>query len=125
MCIYNATIYKYLAVVARFLVATQDVELLSGLRLVPGVPLLRLHGGVPHVEEPSEASRSAAKASEGRKRSTGGWEKATMPLLQAREAKAKALAEAPKKLRKKKGPRVESVESGLATVWPRFRGSSP
>ncbi|CAK9036717.1 unnamed protein product [Durusdinium trenchii] len=87
----------------RLLVATQDPELLATLRAVPGVPLIRLHGPVPQLEEPSKASRGAAEAKEKQKRTCANWERPKLPELKAKEVKAKALAEKPKKLRKKKG----------------------
>ena len=70
--------------VARFFVATQDPELLAALRRISGVPLVRLNGPVPQLEEPSQVTRSEARGTEQRKRSAAGWEKAKMPELQAR-----------------------------------------
>ncbi|CAE8682084.1 unnamed protein product, partial [Polarella glacialis] len=87
----------------RFMVATQDLELVRAVRDVPGVPLLRLNGQVPQLEEPSRASRATAEASEEKKLRPSDWEKPKLPELQAKVAKAKALAEAPPK--KRRGPK--------------------
>lgn len=87
----------------RFLVATQDPILSKRLRSVPGVPLLRLHGQVPQLEEPSDVSRGTAGAQEARKMKAKDWEKPKLPELAAKEAKIKELAERPPK--KRKGPK--------------------
>lgn len=88
----------------RLIVATQDPELLQALRQVPGVPLLRLHGQVPQLEEPSNASKGRATAEEAKKLQPATWEKTKLPELKAKEVKAKAMEERPKKRRGPKGP---------------------
>ncbi|CAL1150749.1 unnamed protein product [Cladocopium goreaui] len=87
----------------RLLVATQDPELLQTLRDVPGVPLIRLHGPVPQLEEPSKTSQKRKASLETQKVRAAEWEKPKLPKLKAKEIQAKALAEQPKKVRKKKG----------------------
>lgn len=87
----------------RFLVATQDPELCLQLRKVPGVPLIRLKGQVPLLEEPSTSSCTSAEVSEAKKLRPSDWEKAKLPELRAKELQAKALAEQPAKKRKRKG----------------------
>merc|ERR1719409_1043599 len=85
-------------------VATQDPDLTRTLRNIPGVPLLRLDGPVPRIEEPSNASRGEKAAAEDKKTKASDWEKAKLPKLREKEAEAKAKAEAgPKKRRGPKG----------------------
>merc|ERR1711971_1114643 len=85
------------------MVATQDTELVRVLREVPGVPLLRLNGPVPVLEEPSVKSKQAAAAGEDKKLKASDWEKPKLPVLREHEAKvAEAMAAAPKK---RKGPK--------------------
>lgn len=86
----------------RFLVATQDAELAQAVRAVPGVPLIRLDGPVPRVEEPSSQTRGVAKRGEDAKLQVAAWERPKLPELIDREAKAKEAAAAP---RKRKGPK--------------------
>lgn len=86
-----------------FLVATQDLELTKALRLVPGVPLIRLDGPVPRVEDPSARSRGQHKEADVAKLQVSDWEKKKLPVLVEREAKAKEAAAAPP--RKRKGPK--------------------
>ncbi|CAE7255460.1 utp23 [Symbiodinium natans] len=90
----------------RFFVATQDPDLRLQLRSVPGVPLIRLNGPVPQLEEPSESTRRLAKEGEERKRGPSDWEKPKLPELKAKEVLKEALAAKPKAKRKKKGPAV-------------------
>lgn len=44
-----------------YIIASQDRDLQSKLRVLPAVPLLYLHGRTPVLEEPSEASHKFAK----------------------------------------------------------------
>lgn len=85
-----------------FLVATQDLELAQAVRAVPGVPLIRLDGPVPRVEEPSTQTRGVAKRGEDAKLQVATWERPKLPELIEREAKVKEAAAAP---RKRKGPK--------------------
>jgi len=55
------TICIYVSLCYRYIVATQDRELQEKLRTIPGVPILYLHGKVPTLESPSEASRVHAE----------------------------------------------------------------
>eukprot|EP00929_Paragymnodinium_shiwhaense_P080645 TRINITY_DN42071_c0_g1_i1.p1 TRINITY_DN42071_c0_g1~~TRINITY_DN42071_c0_g1_i1.p1 ORF type:complete len:311 (-),score=91.08 TRINITY_DN42071_c0_g1_i1:145-1077(-) len=87
----------------KFFVATQDQELNRQLRKIPGVPLLRLDGPVPRLEDPSYSSREVRDAAEAKKARASDWEKHKLPELRAKEAEAKAKAEAPPK--KRKGPK--------------------
>lgn len=89
----------------RFLVASQDAELCGALRVVPGVPLLRLNGQVPAVEEPSAESRSAAARGEANKKLPSKWETPKLPVLREREAERAAAAEAAAVPKKRKGPK--------------------
>jgi len=86
----------------RFVVASQDLELVKELRKIPGVPVLRLHGPVPQLEEPSTESRKAAEAGQAEKLKPSDWEKPMLPKLQAKEAAVAAEAAKPKK---RKGPK--------------------
>lgn len=86
----------------KFLVATQDQELAKALRQVPGVPVIRLNGQVPHIEEPSAASRGQGAAEAWEALQPAAWEKPKLTELQEKEKKEKVLAEFPKK---RKGPR--------------------
>lgn len=95
-----------------FLVATQDQELAQALRQVPGVPLIRLNGQVPHIEEPSAASRGVADTGERQKLQPSAWEKPKLTELQEKEKKAKVLAEFPKK---RKGPKGANPLSCLSS----------
>jgi len=87
----------------KFAVATQDVEFAKLLRKVPGVPLIRLNGQVPVVEEPSAASRANAVAGEARKMGPSDWERPKLPALQEREASVMVAAAKPRKRRGPKG----------------------
>lgn len=88
----------------RFIVASQDLELVKELRKIPGVPVLRLHGPVPQLEEPSTESRAAAEAGQDRISRPSDWEKPKLPQLQAKEAAVAADAAKPKKKKGPKGP---------------------
>jgi len=88
----------------RFIVASQDLELVKELRKIPGVPVLRLHGPVPQLEEPSTESRTAAEVGQDRKLKPSDWEKPRLPKLQAKEAAVVAEAAKPKKRKGPKGP---------------------
>lgn len=46
----------------RYIVATQDRELQDKLRMIPGVPIIYLHGKTPTLESASETSRNYAEA---------------------------------------------------------------
>ncbi|KYM88667.1 rRNA-processing protein UTP23 like protein [Atta colombica] len=82
---------------ARYIVATQDRELQDKLRIIPGVPLVYLHGKVPTLASPSEASRKHAEAMQkGLGMST--WEKENIKILR----KQAGLEEKETKLKKKK-----------------------
>lgn len=87
----------------KFLVASQDPRLVRELREVPGVPVLRLNGPVPFLEEPSTASRAVANAGEQKKLKASDWEKPRLPVLRAAEAKAAEANSKPKKLKGPKG----------------------
>lgn len=86
-----------------FMVATQDNELAWSVRQVPGVPLIRLNGPVPSIEDPSVVSKAAASARETQKLNPSNWELPKLPELKEREAKAAELAARPPK--KRKGPK--------------------
>eukprot|EP00439_Symbiodinium_sp_Y106_P017265 s6565_g2.t1 len=87
----------------RFFVATQDPELRQQLRGVPGVPLMRLNGPVPQLEEPSDSTRRLAREGEEKKRGPSAWEKPKLPELKAKEVLREALAAKPRAKRKQKG----------------------
>ena len=107
----------------RLLVATQDPGLLATLRKVPGVPLIRLNGPVPSLEEPSSASKTLREERESQKRRCAEWEKPKLPELKAKEVQAKALAEQPKKLRKKKGVNPLSCKKSKKSKKPGGSGA--
>mmetsp|Transcript_50269 Transcript_50269/g.79611 ORF Transcript_50269/g.79611 Transcript_50269/m.79611 type:complete len:296 (-) Transcript_50269:60-947(-) len=88
-----------------FIVATQNNELAWNLRQVPGVPLIRLNGPVPTIEDASAVSKTAASARESQKLKPSNWELPKLPALKEREAKAAELiARPPKKRKGPKGP---------------------
>lgn len=87
----------------KLLVATQDAELGWALRSVPGVPLIRLNGQVPYVEEASEVSRNAKNVQEERKLGPPGWERPRLPVLRKREADLEEKVLQKSKKRKQKG----------------------
>lgn len=89
----------------KLFVATQDADLVRTLRAVPGVPLLRLDGPVPRVEEPSQASRDHASKAEAAKREASAWEKPKLPELRKKEEAAAESAKFAAAPRKKKGPK--------------------
>ena len=86
-----------------FVVATQDRDLMVKLRAVPGVPVLRIDGPVPRLEEPSFASRGQATKIEKRKKEVYDWEKSKLPELKAKEVAAAERAAQPQRKRKVKG----------------------
>lgn len=86
-----------------FVVATQDRDLMVKLRAVPGVPVLRIDGPVPRLEEPSFASRGQATTIEKRKKEVYDWEKSKLPELKAKEVAAAERAAQPQRKRKVKG----------------------
>lgn len=85
----------------RYIVATQDRELQDKLRLIPGVPVIYLHGKVPTLDSPSEASRKHAVAVQKGLGMTA-WEKENVKVL--REQVGLEQKETKLKKRKKKGP---------------------
>lgn len=87
----------------KFLVATQDADLMRALRGIPGVPILRLHGGVPTLEDPSNESRAVNQESQDKRQKPADWEKPKLPVLRQLEAAA-AAASTPKKRHGPKGP---------------------
>lgn len=87
----------------KFLVASQDPELQKLLREVPGVPVLRLNGPCPLVEEPSDVSRQRAAEGDAVRLAPAHWEMPKLPELRARGEAAKEAAAAPVKKRKVKG----------------------
>lgn len=85
-----------------FMIATNDTDLVWKLRNRPGIPLLRLNGQVPSLEEPSTKSRIVKKAADDEKISLPDWEKPKLKELAKKEEAAKAAALIP---RKRKGPK--------------------
>jgi len=96
----------------KLMVATQDIDLVTDLRKIPGVPLIRLNMSVPYLEEPSTASKAEIRAAEKTKILPQSWELAKLPALQQKEALAAAQGEKPKK---KKGPRGANPLSCLSS----------
>merc|ERR1712060_721916 len=87
----------------KFMVATQDMELARGLRGIPGVPILRLNGPVPFLEEPSNVTRKLADTCETKKLVPSAWEQEKLPALHERVLKSVESAQKPQKKRKSKG----------------------
>eukprot|EP00927_Polykrikos_kofoidii_P032402 TRINITY_DN27619_c0_g1_i1.p1 TRINITY_DN27619_c0_g1~~TRINITY_DN27619_c0_g1_i1.p1 ORF type:complete len:290 (-),score=54.10 TRINITY_DN27619_c0_g1_i1:105-974(-) len=88
----------------KFIVATQDAKLLQELRdEVPGLPLLRMDGPVPRIEEPSAVTKEVANKHQAQITRPADWEKRKLPELVEREVKAEAMANAPKKKKAQKG----------------------
>lgn len=85
------------------LVATQDAELAKAVRERPGVPLIKLNGQVPYLEEPSAASKAAKTAGEAARLKASEWEMPRLPELRDTQRMAKAAAMVPPK--KRKGPK--------------------
>ncbi|XP_071627508.1 rRNA-processing protein UTP23 homolog [Temnothorax longispinosus] len=87
---------------ARYIVATQDRELQDKLRIIPGVPVIYLHGKAPTLYSPSETSRKHAEAT---KKGLGmtTWEKENVKVLR-KQAGLEEKESKMKKKRKKGGP---------------------
>ncbi|CAE7520485.1 rRNA-processing protein UTP23-like [Symbiodinium microadriaticum] len=99
----------------RFFVATQDPELRQELRSIPGVPLMRLNGPVPQLEEPSDSTRRLAREGEEKKREPSAWEKPKLPELKAKEVLREALASKPRAKRKQKGVNPLACKKSMKT----------
>mmetsp|Transcript_148062 Transcript_148062/g.369116 ORF Transcript_148062/g.369116 Transcript_148062/m.369116 type:complete len:314 (-) Transcript_148062:105-1046(-) len=87
----------------KLFVATQDVELALELRKIPGVPIIRLNGQVPYLEEPSNASKSNLKVDEEKKLQPSKWELPKLPALEHHKTLEAVKAE--RKPAKRKGPK--------------------
>ncbi|KAL0109970.1 hypothetical protein PUN28_013543 [Cardiocondyla obscurior] len=87
---------------ARYIVATQDRELQDKLRIIPGVPLLYLHGKAPTLDSPSAASRKYAETKQKDLGMTT-WEKENIKELR-KQAGIEEKETKMKKKRKKGGP---------------------
>ncbi|XP_071554114.1 rRNA-processing protein UTP23 homolog [Temnothorax nylanderi] len=87
---------------ARYIVATQDRELQDKLRIIPGVPVIYLHGKAPTLDSPSEASRKHAEATQKGLGMTT-WEKENVKVLR-KQAGLEEKESKMKKKRKKGGP---------------------
>ncbi|XP_011874947.1 PREDICTED: rRNA-processing protein UTP23 homolog [Vollenhovia emeryi] len=85
---------------SRYIVATQDRELQDQLRIIPGVPVIYLHGKAPTLDPPSEASRKHAGDTRKELGMTT-WEKENVKAL--RKTAGLEESEIKKKKRKKKG----------------------
>ncbi|XP_076383495.1 rRNA-processing protein UTP23 homolog [Megalopta genalis] len=88
---------------SRYIVATQDRELQDLLRKIPGVPIIYLHGKVPTLEAPSQASHDYAQGiRDGLGMST--WEKENIKTLKKAAGLESKTEQKLKKKRKKSGP---------------------
>jgi len=87
----------------KLFVATQDSELGLDLRKIPGVPIIRLNGQVPYLEEPSAASKQNLKVDEEKKLQPSRWELPKLVTLE--QQKALEAAKAERKPAKRKGPK--------------------
>ncbi|KAF7415157.1 hypothetical protein HZH68_003646 [Vespula germanica] len=87
---------------SRYIIATQDRELQEELRIIPGVPLIYLHGKTPTLETPSEVSQ---KYAENIRNELGmsTWEKENIKTLK-KEAGLINETEPKRKKHKKGGP---------------------
>lgn len=83
----------------RFIIASQDKNLVCAMRLVPGVPIVSLRRQVPFLETPSEASKAKWGDIELKKMGACDWEKKVLPELKAKE-EAEPIV---RKMKKKKG----------------------
>ncbi|EFN83695.1 rRNA-processing protein UTP23 homolog [Harpegnathos saltator] len=83
---------------SRYIVATQDRELQDKLRIIPGVPIIYLHGKAPTLESPSEASHKYAEAMQ-KGLGMSMWEKENIKTL---KKQAGIVEEENKRKRKKK-----------------------
>lgn len=83
-----------------YFIATQDRDLQNKTRLMPGVPLLYLHGRTPVLEEPSEVSHKFAQDK------MSGLFESEKKALEELKAKSGLVTndDIPKKKKKKKGP---------------------
>ncbi|CAL1688189.1 unnamed protein product [Lasius platythorax] len=88
---------------SRYIIATQDRELQDKLRLIPGVPLLYLHGKTPTLESPSEASRKCAEVMQKDLGMTT-WQKENVKVLQQQAGIVQEKDGKLKKRKKKGGP---------------------
>lgn len=84
----------------RYIIATQDRELQDKLRILPGVPVMYLHGKVPTLDSPSETSRKHAETKQKGLGMTT-WEKENVKVLR----KQAGLEKESKMRKKKKGGR--------------------
>ncbi|KAL6442337.1 hypothetical protein ACFW04_002531 [Cataglyphis niger] len=88
---------------SRYIIATQDRELQDKLRLIPGVPLIYLHGRTPTLESPSEASRKGAEVMQKDLGMTM-WQKENIKILQEQAGIVQEKDGKLKKRKKKGGP---------------------
>ncbi|XP_029669675.1 rRNA-processing protein UTP23 homolog isoform X1 [Formica exsecta] len=108
---------------SRYIIATQDRELQDKLRLIPGVPLIYLHGKTPTLESPSEASRKCAEVMQKDLGMTT-WQKENIKVLQEQVGIVQEKYDKLKKrkkiggpnplscLKKKKKPEIISSKNG-------------
>lgn len=100
MNIINKKIFFYKTGCYRYIIATQDRELQDKLRIIPGVPVMYLHGKVPTLDSPSEASRKHAETKQKGLGMTM-WEKENVKALRKQAGLEKEIK---MKKRKKGGP---------------------
>lgn len=95
-----------------YMIATQDRDLQSKIRVLPAVPLLYLHGRTPVLEEPSETSHKFAKD-----KMTGiiDSEKKALEELKVKSGLVTG-DDVPKKKKKKKGPNPLSCKKKKKTI---------
>lgn len=99
-----------------YLVATQDESLRKKLRAIPGVPILKLEGQCPVLEEASGASKTSREQTETEKCLPKEWEKKKLPELSKPEPemlfkKKKKKGKNPLSCKKKKSKTVPVAES--------------
>mmetsp|Transcript_82259 Transcript_82259/g.172223 ORF Transcript_82259/g.172223 Transcript_82259/m.172223 type:complete len:289 (+) Transcript_82259:233-1099(+) len=86
----------------KLFVATQDLQLATHLRAIPGAPVIRMNQMVPFLEEPSDASKKEQQDAEAKKETIASWEAPKLPALRQQKVMESIQNEQPKK---KKGPK--------------------
>jgi len=90
----------------KFVIASQDNQLRSHLRKLPGVPLLHLSGCVPSLEKPSEANRQYEEKMETKKLEVLNYQKEILTDLKVKSGigKDNVVERKGTKKRKREGP---------------------
>lgn len=84
-----------------YFIATQDIELRTRARKIPGTPILYLHGNSPTLEEPSESSHESADKSINKRMESSSYQSRILNKL---KEETFGVQNETKKRKKKKGP---------------------